>query len=498
MKKCKNTSCKNEISHNSRSLYCSESCKKLKVYENQPVCESSGCNNLVPRGSDGRWRLFCSKNCKDNTVLPKQAETRKSTWEDLEKKSKILQKYKNTSINNTGVEHHMQLISTKNFRKQESLKKYGTEHHLQSPIVKTKKVNTCVKKYGKRGYPVAKIANEIAKKLNDVNFLLSEHSIKPVWQIAEELGVKRCWVYKKFSEHGITCQGQKFVDYSGFETEVKNFLKTINIKCISNTRDIISPYELDIYIPEYNLAIECNGSYWHSELNGKDKKYHITKTNMCLEKSVQLIHIWEHDWDEKKELVKSMILAKIKMTNRIYARKTVIRKVNKTEEIQFLNKNHLQGYTPSSHAIGLYYDDILVSILTLSKPRYNKKYEYEIIRYATIMNTTIVGGFSKLLNYFIKENNVSTILTYSDRMTGSGNVYLKNGFKKTGISEPAYYYTKNYTIFENRLKYQKHKLEKLLDGYNSEFTEWQNMQNNGFDRIWDCGNDIFVYTGAEQ
>ena len=50
-----------------------------------------------------------------------------------------------------------------------------------------------------------------------------------------------------------------------------------------------------------------------------------------------------------------------------------------------------------------------------------------------------------------------------------------------------------YCDFFHRSSYQKHKLEKLLPIFESSMTEWENMQANGYDRIWDCGNDVWVW-----
>ena len=498
MKKCNNKNCNNPLPPRTRVKYCSLECKKTKTLHNQPACSALICSNLTPRGSDGRWRVFCSKSCKDSVVIEQQKNTIKSTWADEEKRQKILQQYKTTSFINHGVEHHMRLDSTKEKIKEHNLQKFGVDHHLKSSEVIEKRIGTCVNRYRMRRVPHPKVSSEISAKLNNSDFLKSEHITKPIWQIAEEIGVKPCWVYRKFAEHGLECDGQRFVNYSGFENEIKEFLLEKNILFLSNKRDIISPFEIDIFIPELNIAIECNGSYWHSELNGKDKNYHLNKTIECDKKSIQLIHVWEHVWENNKDLVKSMLMSKLSLSKKIYARNTLIKQVTKEEERAFLTKNHLQGYQPSSLCIGLYHNNVLVTLLSFSTPRFNKKYDFEILRYATDTNITVVGGFSKMLQYFIKSQNPKSIITYADKTISNGNVYRKNGFTHIGTSNPSYYYTKNYTKFENRLKYQKHKLQNLLENYDKNLTEWDNMQAHGFDRIWDCGNDVFILINSQK
>jgi hypothetical protein len=123
------------------------------------------------------------------------------------------------------------------------------------------------------------------------------------------------------------------------------------------------------------------------------------------------------------------------------------------------------------------------------KPLYNKKYEWEIIRFCNKLNTSVVGGFSKLLKYFKNEHNGS-IITYADKRHSNGNLYKNNGFEELHDSKPNYFYVKKRDIF-SREKFQKHKLKDLFENFNPDLTEWENMQLNNYDRIWDCGNKVF-------
>ena len=127
----------------------------------------------------------------------------------------------------------------------------------------------------------------------------------------------------------------------------------------TSNRTILNGKELDIYLPELNLAFEFNGLYWHSELH-KDRRYHLEKTKLCADKGINLIHIWEDDWDNKVEICKSIILNKIGKSERIYARKCDIRIVDNKLVREFLDINHIQGFVGSKIKIGLYYNYELV------------------------------------------------------------------------------------------------------------------------------------------
>jgi hypothetical protein len=131
--------------------------------------------------------------------------------------------------------------------------------------------------------------------------------------------------------------------------------------------------------------------------------------------------------------------------------------------------------------------------MSFSKPRYNKKYEWELIRFASKCGHTVTGGASKLFSFFTKTYSAATVISYSDRSRSTGKVYSMMGFDFVNSSAPNYYYTQNYNEFFHRSKFQKHKLANLLTNFVPTLTEWENMQNNGYDRIWDCGNDVWVW-----
>ena len=284
------------------------------------------------------------------------------------------------------------------------------------------------------------------------------------------------------------------IGFSKMEKEVAEFCKIYYPNLIENDRTILNPLELDIYIPEINLAIEFNGLYWHSELNGKDKTYHLNKYLDCKNKGIKLVQIFEDEWVNKEKIVKSMLLNKMgKITKRIHARKCEIGELSNKNSRKFLEENHIQGYVTSKYNIGLFYDFELVALLSIGISRYNKNYDYEITRFCSKLNTNIPGAFSKALKYFTDRYKSSSIITYADLRYGDGNVYIKNGFKLIEKSNPNYFYITENLTRDSRVKFQKHKLEEKLQTSNPKLTEWENMKLNGHDRIWDVGNNVFEY-----
>ena len=111
------------------------------------------------------------------------------------------------------------------------------------------------------------------------------------------------------------------------EKEVLDFVKSIyNGRIIENNQTVLgNRLELDIYIPDKKVAIEFDGLYWHSEENGKDASYHLNKTVECEKNGIRLIHIFEDEWNEKREIVKDRIKSILGVgQKRIFARKCSI------------------------------------------------------------------------------------------------------------------------------------------------------------------------------
>lgn len=282
---------------------------------------------------------------------------------------------------------------------------------------------------------------------------------------------------------------------SRFQNEVYQYItKQLNIKCNINNRGIIDPLEIDIFIPSHNIAIECNGIYWHTESNGKSKNYHKLKYKQCRSKNIQLIQIWESEWNNKQNIVKSIIANKLgKYNNKIYARKCTIKKiVCKHTKADFLNNNHLQGNDNSQISYGLLYNNELVAIMTFGhrkivKGNYN---EWEMIRFCTKQNCIVIGGASKLLKHFIHIHAPKNIITYADLRYSQGDLYNQIGFNFIHESAPGYWYVVKGQL-KHRSGFMKHRLSKILKNYDENLSEYQNMLNNGFDRIWDCGHAVF-------
>jgi hypothetical protein len=390
-----------------------------------------------------------------------------------------LDKFKKTSLKKWGEDNSskslevVELIRGKN---NEFIR--SSEFRIKS---KEKKQRNTYKKYASQlpnGYLVTKYNSNVF----DI-----EHDCGNNFSITKGL------LYNRLKNNSIICTNCNPVDIkkSSFEIEVGLFLKEIGISFISNDRVELCGLELDYYIPDIRVAIECNGVYWHNELF-KSKNYHINKTKDCLNKNINLLHVWEDDWLGKKDIIKSIIRNRLGLTpNKIWARNCEIRQVPTSEYKPFLEKNHIQGYASSTYNIGLYYNNKIVSLMTFGWRRTNNKREYELIRFCNKLNTNVIGSASKLFNHFIKNNKIETVISYSDISLFNGYLYEKLGFNKVSLSEPNYFWVVD-GVRRHRYNYSKRKL--VNRGYDKKKTEVEIMNDNGYWRVFSTGQEKWIYT----
>lgn len=493
----------------------SELHKALNCDVDELFCKN--CGKRVTFISEKRVRQFCSVSCKSQYMLkvgkvvnpslrPECVAKRNKTFVDKfgcnpSQLLEIKKKKEATCFKHFGVKFPGQVESGKLKSKQTCLEKYGVEHYNQSEIAKEKQRQFNLLKFGVENMNQVHIKNynNLHEDYVRNNFIKDNKFLIQEFQAYFNLQYKAASQYKK----QFNIQEQNKLDVQKTQQELYRFIKSLNISKVNyNDRNALDGKELDIYIPDKKLAIEFDGLMFHSFGKSKhvifnnfieeDRNIHLFKTMACQEKGIQLLHIFENEWLTKKDIWKSVIKNKLGLvTNKIYARKCEIRQVQNLEKETFLNTNHLQGSCQSSINLGLYYNNELVSLMTFGKSRFNKKYKYELLRFCNKLDTVIVGAASKLLNYFRKHYNGS-IISYANRRWSNGDLYKKLGFSFVEISEPNYFYFNlKDRILISRIQFQKHKLQKKLSIFNPDLSETQNMYNNGYRKIYDCGNYTF-------
>jgi hypothetical protein len=390
-----------------------------------------------------------------------------------------LEKFKRTSIERYGKDNPSKNQNIKDIIREKNEDFIKSEEFRE--ISKEKKQRNTYKKYEKRlpiEYSVVKYNNSVFTINHSCGF---------------EFNITKGLLYNRLNDNKIICTICNPIDIksSSFEIEIGYFLKDMDIIFESRNRKILSGLELDYYIPSKNLAIECNGVYWHNELF-KSNDYHINKTKSCIDKNIKLLHIWEDDWINKKSIIKSIIRNKIGLnSNRIWARKCNIQEVNTDEYKRFLESNHVQGYASSSYNIGLYYENELVSLMTFGWRRTNNKREFELIRFCNKIDINVVGAASKLFKYFLHRNvDIHEIISYSDISLFDGLLYKKLGFEKISLSKPNYFWVVD-GVRRHRYNYSKRKLVKR--GYDINKTEVEIMNDCGYWRTFSTGQEKFKF-----
>lgn len=449
---------------------------------------------------DKPYGEFCTISCfnsnKDEMVNRiKKSINEKYGVDFFPQHDEFITKQKHTKLVKFGNENYNNLEKSKKTK----LEKYGNHNFNNYDKYK----ETCNIKYGVENYSKSKkfkeeILNSFKEKHSNINILNINKDIVSVLcdNCGKIVDLTKQLLYERNKRDYVICTicnpiGQ--FSRSGHENEICLFLDEKNINYETNKKILFKKSEIDIFLPEYSIGIEFNGLYWHNELF-KDKNYHLEKTKQSNKLGIELIHIFEDEWLYKKDIVKSIINNKIGFFNRkIYARKCVIREVESTTSRMFLDNNHIQGNVYSKVRLGLFYDDELVSLMTFSRGRIimgGKKTEWELNRFCNLLNTNVIGGASKLLQFFIKKYTPNKIVSYSDIRLFNGNMYEKLGFSKVSQSKPNYWYVLN-DLRKHRFNYRKSILVK--EGYDKKLTEQEIMFDRKIYRIYDCGNIRWEY-----
>lgn len=412
------------------------------------------------------------------------------------------EKAKQTYLERFGVESPLGSKEIQEKSKQTILVKYGVEYISQNEGIKDKINKTKSQNYKARILNTnTNIIDVFTKPINDTE--ITWFKVKCQCPGCNKCNEKEFELpssvyYDRIRDNTEICSKLlpiKFGVNSGTSQEVhiRQLLDKYNINYISNTKKILGKEELDIYIPDYKVAIECNGIYWHSTKH-KVMNYHVNKMLKCRERGIQLINIWQ-DWDVNKiDIINSLILSKLGIyRTRLYARQCTIKEVASKECLDFLDQNHIQGRCHSNVKIGLYYNNELMSVMTFTKN--NTKFmgsveEWTLSRFCSKLNTQVVGAASKLLKYFINNYNPTSINSFASNDISDGGLYKKLGFKESSMNN-SYWYINPHT-YQRYHRYTFNKRDLVKNGADPNLTEETIMLNEGYCKIYDSGTTKYI------
>lgn len=279
----------------------------------------------------------------------------------------------------------------------------------------------------------------------------------------------------------------QYMPVSKWQQEIFDYVSTLTTDVVLNDRKVLDGKELDIYVPSHKFAIECNGIYWHSQAVGQyDKNHAEVKRKLACASNINLLTIFEDEWRDKKDILKSMIqhrLNKSKMT--VPARKCTIQLVKPIQLRDFFNQNHIDGYVKSSYGLALMLENKIIAACTLRWAKnYSDKATIEIARLCFLKDHHIQGGLSKLITNAKKvalKQNATKLVTYTDGRFG-GRGYLNAGIQFEKETVPRFWWT-DFKQRYDRFKFRADKSKNL--------SELQIAKQAGVTKIYGCSNLLY-------
>ena len=437
-----------------------------------------------------REQSFGSIEKYKEAVKTKIRETslRKYGVDNFAKTADFQAQTKKTCQERYGVDNPMQSDAVKETYKQSCLNHLGVEWPMMNSEVLQKRTSTNEQKYGGNGLESNTIRDSYITTIQDrygVDNVAKSDDIKAKISqtIQERYGVK--WFC-------MTPQARKYSrNNSKPNTAFQELLERNNIDF---TREFtIEHFSYDFKVG--NILLEVNPTPTHNSTWGlfkaEDAKgcdYHINKSKLAEKNGYRCIHIW--DWDDIDKIVRLL-----KPRERVYARKCSVKTISSIESKEFLQTHHLQGNVRATVHCGLFYDNKLISVMTFGKPRYTTKFEYELLRYASISH--VVGGAEKLFSYFCSQYHPSSIVSYCDNSKFLGIVYEKLGFKFVSRSPSKHWYSMSLQkhITDNLLRQRG--FDQLLGSIYGTFgkgtSNEQLMLDHGFVELYDAGQSTYVW-----
>lgn len=460
----------------------------------------------------------------------------------------VIEKTRSTNLERYGNEYAVASEAVKEKSVFTIKERFGVDHPLQCPEILDKVKATNLERYGNTAYVGSDACRQALHKvmserhstqwfsqtaafraammqdsskaaawmqfLEDANTYLDEHYTEnpTLHELSSALGVTDTTISYWVRKLNVTHRVRRSL--SNGENELVEILHEIdpNLEIQRNVRYVISGRELDIYIPKLKLAIEFNPTVTHNSSVSdpwggppKPYNYHLLKSLQCEEKDIFLFHIFGYEWAHSNRIITSMLRNLLNSPiRRIYARKCEVREINSRTCCEFLNYNHRQHATVAPIRLGLYFQDELVSVMTFGKMRQtsgtgNEDLSdcYELSRFCSLLNTSVVGGASKLFSHFCKHYRPTRVRSFSDRAHAKGTLYATLGFTKIRESDPGYVWVDSRTdISYHRQNAQKHNLKTFLhdDSIDLAKTEKQIMEEHSFLQVFDCGTVLWEWT----
>lgn len=453
--------------------------KLLKIYEIKKP--RSLTQKHIEKTFEDKYGCTTPLNSEDGKNKSRQTKLERYGSETYNNRDKS----KQTCIEKYGVDNPFK--DTERI-KQSYIDKFGTDHPMKSEVIRAKYRNTMMENYGVE-YPVQdeQIGAVIHSKGSETNMkrygctnVMSNPSIRQKWIDAhkERYGVDYPCQLQQCSLKGNDSKPNKAIDALLTEMDIEH------------TREFpLHHYRYDFKVGNTLIEVDPSATHnvtWAPLGEPITPNYHKVKSDTAKSNGYRCIHIF--DWEDPVKVLSLLI-----PRQRIYARKCEVRKIDQTTANKFLNEHHIQGGARlQTYCLGLYYEDALVSVMTFGNPRYNKKYEWELIRYCSTYD--VIGGANKLWAHFIADVNPQSVISYCDFSKFNGDTYLKLGMKYKSISIGKHWYNLNTGdhITDNFLR-QRGFDQIFHTNYGKGTSNEELMLESGYVEVYDCGQITFEY-----
>ena len=441
----------------------------------------------------------CSDECR--VKLIRRTCTERYGKDNYFKTDDFDKKRRQTCLTKYGVDHYSKTDEYAKKYKESSRIRYGVDNPLQSDIVKNKINKTNNERYGCDWYPsspdfVTKV-RETSLQRYGISWPTNVPSVRRRMDYTRKQTVLRKYGVPYFCLTDM-CKN-KATTVSRINKKFRELLTSYGIP--STLEFTVENKSYDVSLNGIGILVEINPCVSHNSYSipfgggkqGLSPNYHLNKTKLAESHGYRCVHVW--DWDDWEKVVRLVLPT----SRRVYARKCQVVELNKEATDKFLSDNHLQGTCKGQVVrLGLVCDDELVEVMTFGKPRYNKKFEWELLRLCALPGTSVVGGPSKLFSHFVKEHNPRSVLSYCDRSKFTGKVYESIGMTLAdeGTSNKHWYSPRKSERMQhvtNNFLLQRGFDQIFGTSYGKGTSNEQLMLERGYLPVYDCGQMRFEW-----
>ncbi len=518
-------------------------CLKNEILSKDKLPKCPVCGKL-PAYSTGKFLTYCSKKCAqlDKEKFLKKYGVEHHLKSDLVKEKRrrtVLEKYgvenvgvvtrekaKKTMIEKYGVDNYTKTQEYKKKLRKTSLEKYGVVHPAKSAIVreKIKKVHkekkeeikkaierAFLEKYGVRSpMHIQAVKNKVLEKYKKkvwerLILKFEKQQLKPLFSFEEFRNIKvkererlkfLCTVcntefYDHLDNGHIPVCPNCTKNQTKPEQLLISFLKEKAVQFETGNRTEISPFEIDIFIPEKRIGVEINGIYYHTvenlrRLRGlserEAKNYHRLKWILSTQNNIRLIQFWDSEVIRKKDIVFSIVASAIGINQKVYARDCYIEEITEEDAYRFFLQNHINDEPVLGKNFALKKNEEILQAISVGKARFGLN-GYEIYRIATKNGFNVVGGTQRLIKYVIQNIGITKLYSYVNLRLFTGKSLEKIGFKRIKITEPDFYYTKDFINLIPRERFMRSK---------TGISEKEFVEKEGYKKIYGVGHALYM------